>query len=154
MRTQRGFTLVELMVVVLLTTTLLGFATISLVRSQQGISLTSVEEILVADLRQQQLKAMIGDTEGRASSDFYGIHFDSNRYVLFHGTTYSSLDASNSIINLQNNMQFNNSNYDVIFSKLSGTTSATIVELNDNTSSKLKRIHLNIFGVVNQVESL
>ncbi len=152
-RKSRGFTLVELAVVTSIIVTLLGFITISLVRSQQGASLTSVEEILLADLKQQQLKAMIGDTEGRPTSDPYGIHFDSNKYVLFHGT-YSAEDASNSVINLDSNMQFNNPNFDVIFSKLSGTASATIIELKDNTNSKLKRVHLNTLGIITQVESL
>ena len=134
---------------------LLGFITISLVRSQQTASLTATEEILLADLREQQLKSMIGDTEGRASSDSYGVHFESDRYVLFHGATYSPTDTSNSVINLENNMQFNSAGFDIIFSKLSGTISAaTIIELQDNTNSAIKRIYMNVYGVVTQVESL
>ena len=153
MRTQRGFTLVELAVVTSIIVTLLGFITISLVNSQQTASLTSVEEVLLADLKQQQLKAMIGDTEGRADAGQYGIHFDLNHYVLFHGD-YSASEPSNSVINLDSNMQFNNPNFNVIFSKLSGTTSATIIKLQDNTNFKFKRIYLNTLGVVTQVESL
>jgi len=154
-RKSRGFTLVELVVVTSIIVTLLGLITINLVRSQQTVSLTSVEEILLADLKQQQLKAMIGDTQGRPTSDLYGIHFDSNRYVTFHSSAYSSADTSNSAINLESNMQFNSPGFDVIFSRLSGQIPAsTIVELQDNTNSKLKRIHLNIYGTVTQVESL
>jgi prepilin-type N-terminal cleavage/methylation domain-containing protein len=152
-RTQRGFTLIELAVVIAITVILLGFITINLVRSQQGASLTSIAEILLTDLRQQQLKAMIGDTEGRSTSDTYGIHFDANRYVLFHGT-YSDSESTNSIVNLEDNVQFNNPNYDVIFSRLSGATSARTIELQDNTNLKFKRIHLNALGVVTQIESL
>lgn len=150
-----GFTLVELAVVISIFVTLLGFITITLVRSQQTASLTSVEEILLADLKQQQLKAMIGDTEGRPTPDLYGIHFDSNRYVTFHGSAYSSSDTSNSVINLESNMQFNSPGFDVVFSSKSGeNTAPIIIELQDNTNSKLKRIHLNILGTVTQVESL
>lgn len=149
----KGFTLIELIVVVSIMVTLLGFITISLVKSQQTASLTTTEEILVADLRQQQLKSMIGDTEGRASSDSYGIHFDSNRYVLFHGVTYSPIDPSNTINNLTQNIQFNNAGFDVIFSKLSGEIAAsTTIELQDNTNSSLKRIQINSIGVITQVE--
>lgn len=144
--------MVELVVVTSIIIILLGLITISLVRSQQTASLISVTEILLADLKQQQLKAMIGDTEGRATSDSYGIHFDTNRYVLFHGSIYSSSDTSNSIIDLTDDMQFNNSDSNVLFSKLSGTTSAVIIELQDNTNSNLKRINLNTLGVVTQVE--
>ena len=154
-RKSRGFTLVELAVATSIFVTLLGFITISLVRSQQTVSLTSTGEILVADLKQQQLKSMIGDTEGMPTSDSYGIHFDSNRYVLFHGLTYLSTDTSNAVINLESNMQFNSSGFDIIFSKISGEIAApAIVELQDNTNSKLKRINLNIYGTITQVESL
>jgi len=153
MRTQRGFTLIELIVVMSIIGILLGLTSINLARSQQTASLTSAGEMLIADLRQQQLKSMIGDTEGRPASDSYGIHFDPNKYVLFHGTTYSSSDTSNFVINLDSNMQFNNSNVDIIFSKLSGEiVTDTTIDLQDNTNSNLKRIHLNAFGTVTQVE--
>lgn len=153
MRNQHGFTLIELAVVTSIIVTLLGFITISLVRSQQGASLTSVTEILLADLKQQQLKSMVGDTEGRSASDTYGIHFDQTKYTLFHGT-YLAGDSSNYVINLDSNMQFNSPNFDVVFSKLSGTTSAVLVELQDNANSKLKIIHINTLGIVMQLESL
>ena len=154
MKTQRGFTVVELLIVMSITLILLGLATINLVHSQQTASLTSMEEIVIADLSQQQLKSMIGDTEGRLTQDSYGIHFDSNRYVLFHGT-YSAGDTSNFVVNSDSNMQFNNPGFDVIFSRLSGEiTAPTAIELQDNTNSKLERIHLNTLGTVTQVESL
>jgi prepilin-type N-terminal cleavage/methylation domain-containing protein len=153
MRNQQGFTLVEIIVVVLIMAILLGFITINLIRSQQNTSLTSTEEVLVADLRQQQLKAMIGDTEGRASADSYGVHFDANKYVLFHGT-YSATDSANTVINLQSNMQFNSSNFNVIFSKLGGSTSARTIDLQDNTNSGIKRAYINVLGTVTEVDSL
>lgn len=146
--------MIELVVVTSIIVILLGFIAISLVRSQQTASLTSVQDLLLVDLKQQQLKSMIGDTEGRAASDSYGVHFDSSQYVLFHGT-YSAGETSNSVINLDSNMQFNGPLSDVIFSKLSGEIPAdAIIELQDNTNSQLKRIHLNIYGIVTQVESL
>jgi type II secretory pathway pseudopilin PulG len=150
-----GFTLVEISVVGAILVSLLGLITISLVSSQQKASLASRIEVLLVDLKQQQLKAMIGDTEGRISSDSYGIHFDPDRYVLFHGLTYSSAEDSNFAIDLDNNMQFNNTEFDVIFSKLSGQISSpVIIELQDNTNSRLKRIHLNIYGTVTQIETI
>lgn len=155
MRIQRGFTLIELAIVTAITIALLGFITISLIRSQQSASSASVEEILLADLKQQQLKAMIGDTEGRLTSDAYGVHFDSNRYILFHGAVYSPSDSSNYVTNLESDMQFNNPNYDILFSRMNGEIqTATIIELQDNANSGLKRIHLNPLGVAVQVESL
>lgn len=153
MRTQRGFTLIELLLVMSIMAILIGFITMNLVGSLQNASLTTTEEILITDLKQQQLKSMVGDTEGRSTSDSYGIHFEENSYVLFHGAVYSSGEASNSIINLDSNLQFNNPNFDIIFSKLSGTISGSLTfELQDNTNSRLKRIHLNRHGVVTGVD--
>lgn len=155
MRNKRGFTLIELAVVTSIIVTLLGLITINLVRSQRGISLTSVEEILLTDLKQQQLKAMVGDTQGQPIPNSYGIHFDTNRYISFYGPVYSAADSSNFVVNLDSNMQFDNSGFDIVFSKKTGEiSSASIIELKDNTNSKIKRIHLNTLGVVNQVESL
>jgi prepilin-type N-terminal cleavage/methylation domain-containing protein len=153
MKTQRGFTLIEMIVVMTIVALLLGFTTINLMRSQQTASLTSAIEMLVADLRQQQLKSMVGDTEGRAASDSYGIHFDANRYVLFHGT-YVDSESTNFVINLASNMQFNSPGFDIIFSKLSGMTSVAAIDLQDNTNFKFKRIHVNNLGVVMDIESL
>lgn len=154
-RKSGGFTLVELLLVMSIMAILLGFITISLVKSQQTVSLTATEEILTAELKQQQLKSMIGDSEGRPTADSYGIHFDSNRYVNFHGEVYSEADNSNSFFNLESNMQFNNAGFDIIFSRLSGEiASPLIIELQDNTNSQLKRIYLNQYGVITQVESL
>jgi prepilin-type N-terminal cleavage/methylation domain-containing protein len=153
MKTQRGFTLIELTIVLSIVGVLLGFTTINLSRSQQSASLNAVEQILLSDLKQQQLKAMIGDTEGRAASDSYGIHFDSNKYVLFHGT-YSEGDSSNFVVNLDSNMQFNNPEYNIDFSRLSGEIAGTaVIELQDKNDSKLVRIHLNSLGTATQIES-
>ncbi len=150
----KGFTLIELSLVMSIMAILLGFISIGLVRSQQNVSLFTTEEVLATDLRQQQLKAMIGDTEGRTTSDQYGIHFDANRYVLFHGSSFSE-DSSNFVNNLSSNLQFNNAGFNVIFSRVSGEISSpVIINLQDKTTSSLKRIHINSMGVITQVESL
>jgi prepilin-type N-terminal cleavage/methylation domain-containing protein len=154
MRTQRGFTLIELSVVTGIILILLGFITINLVRSQQSVSLNSVEQVLLADLKQQQLKSMIGDTEGRAISDSYGIHFDSDKYVLFHGA-YSTEDPANSTVELDENFKFDFPEANIIFQKISGEISADSVlnvVLEDSTNENHKTIIINKYGVVTQVE--
>ena len=150
MRTQRGFTLVELSVVLTMVVILLGIATINLVRSQQGASIVATEQTLLSDLKQQQLKAMIGDTEGRGTTDTYGVHFDSNQYVLFHGT-YSAGNSTNSVINLDRNFQFTSPGTNIIFNKISGeitVDSTSNIVLRDTTNGNTKTVTINRYGVV------
>ena len=101
---RKGFTLVEVIIVMSIMAALIGLITINLANSQQRASLTSLTQTFVSDLSGQQIKAMIGDSEGRSSSDSYGVHIDTNQYVLFHGVSYSSGDASNFKVILPANM--------------------------------------------------
>src|SRR5687768_9752938 len=80
----RGFTLIELMLVIAIIASLMGITTMSLTGAQQKSSMNATLGIFISDIRAQQLKAMVGDTEGRATSDTYGISFQSTKYTLFH----------------------------------------------------------------------
>ena len=84
---QRGFTLLELLVVIGIIGVLFGMATISLLQTQHRASVSSAVDQLISDLHTQQTKAMIGtkDTTGNANS--YGVHISASSYVLFQGTT-------------------------------------------------------------------
>jgi type II secretory pathway pseudopilin PulG len=125
-----GFSLVELIVAMSIILTLIGLVTINLAGAQQRISLNTVVQNLVSDIRQQQIKAMVGDSEGRPSADSYGIHTDPNQYVLFHGSTYSATEPSNFQISLPSNVQFVNPGLDIIFARVSGghTGAATLTQ--------------------------
>lgn len=142
----------ELIVVMSIMATLIGLITINLVGSQQRASLNSIVQNLISDIRQQQIKAMVGDTQDTISADSYGIHTDSNQYVLFKGTSYSPLDASNFKISLPTNMQFISPGSDIIFSKISGEIAAAVsLQLQDATNSNTKTIEFNRYGVVTSV---
>src|SRR5688500_3590048 len=99
MRNARGFTVIELLLGISIFIILLGIVTLNLNTAKTQTSLSATVETLTADLSQQQLKAMIGDTEGRTTSDTYGIHFDTDSYTLFHGT-YSVSESTNFSINM------------------------------------------------------
>jgi prepilin-type N-terminal cleavage/methylation domain-containing protein len=156
MRAQRGFTLIELMLVMSIMAILLGFVSISLMHSQQNASSTATEGMLVADLRQQQLKSMIGDTEGRVSADQYGIHFDQTKYTLFHGS-YLDDPPSYFSINLPGTINFNaGSRQEIIFEKINGevyqfSSGSDQIILQDTASGSIKTIKFNKYGVVTQV---
>lgn len=149
-----GYTLIELMVVLSIIMILLGIITINLSHSQQKASIAAEEQVLLSDMKQQQLKAMIGDTEGRADSSSYGVHFDLNQYVLFHGT-YLAGDPGNFTINLKENFQFDSPGTNIIFEKISGelsSDSSSSIVLRDTTNGATKTIMINRYGVVTQVQ--
>ena len=110
MKKTAGMTLVELLVVIALVSILFGLSTIGIFSTQQKVVTSSFITTLIADLKQQQIKAMIGDTEGRLTHDSYGIYFESNRYILFHGTTYIPGEATNFIVNNNSTLLFSNIN--------------------------------------------
>ena len=148
-----GFALVEFAIVMAVFVTLLLIATISLTTVKQKASLSTSVDILIADMKQQQLKAMVGETEGRGSADSYGLHFGTSSYVLFHGTTYISTDSANLAINLGDNINVASSPADIIFSQLSGNVASgsAIITLRDATTTLQKTVNMNKYGIVTSV---
>jgi len=148
-----GFSLVELILVMSIMAILTGLITINLANSQQKASLSSLVQNLISDIRQQQIKAMAGDTEGGASASSYGIHIDSNKYVLFRGASYVP-DPSNFAVSLPNNMIFVTTGLDIIFLKTKGEVdppAPASIQLQDTTNSNTKTIQINKYGVITSV---
>ena len=151
-KTKLGFSLIELIMVMSIMATLIGLITINLVNSQQKASLHSTAQTFISDIRQQQIKAMIGDSEGRETADSYGVHIDPDQYVLFHGAAYTAGDSSNLEISLPTNMRFVSPGGNVIFSRIGGEISVEAsVEMQDTTNNNTRTIQLNQYGVVTEV---
>lgn len=149
---QAGFTLTELLITMTIFATLAGIATMSLVGAKQRTSLNTSIEIVSADLRQQQLKSMVGDTSGRTAPDSYGIHFGTSEYTLFSGSTFNLLEESNFTIQLGDNISFVSPPADLIFSRVSGELSAGgSLLLRDNTTKATKTLQYNKYGVITSV---
>ena len=104
MKWRSGFTLPELLMVMGILVVLFSFVSQSLLGGQHQVSVNSTVSQLIADIKLQQSKAMWGDTEGRATADSYGIYLNSNQYILFHGSAYSSGDPDNIPVSLDNNI--------------------------------------------------
>ncbi len=150
---QHGFTLVELIIVMSIFGILVGLATVNMGGTQRRITLRSITKTLHADIYQQQTKSMIGDTEGRTSADVYGVRFETDRYILFHGLTYDPADPANLSLELPNGIQFSNvtlPNSEIIFTRKglvnnfsSGQNSITIQYASGNATT----ISFNKYGV-------
>lgn len=146
---ESGYTLIELLVVMAIAGILLGFISINLVHTQQSTSLNTAEEMLIADIKSQQVKAMQG-TDGGGS---FGIHFSSNNtYTLFAGTTYVPAAATNADVHVDGPLSFSGS--DIVFDSVSGEVhgyaSPVSVTVTNASGGGSKTIQLNKYGVVIQ----
>lgn len=102
---KQGFTLPELVIVISILVLLLSLITINLLRPQHRASTSAALATLMADLRQQQLKAMVGDTEGSGTPISYGVYLNTNSYILFRGTTYATGNPGNFSVPLESPLQ-------------------------------------------------
>src|SRR5882762_7656724 len=123
-KNNRGFTLVELLLSIAIFAILVTVVTLNLNTAQQNTSIVSSVDPLLADLSQQQIKAMVGDTEGRLALSDYGVSIASSSYTLFFGT-YSATESSNFSVNVPSNQQLTTTfpSSQIIFIKGSGEIS-------------------------------
>lgn len=156
---QEGFTYPELIVVMGIVAMLFGFITINLFGIQRKASLDTAIAILISDLKSQQIKAMVGDTGGGINPTSHGIYFESDRYILFHGDSYSPTDPSNFPISLERSIEITNvafSDAVILFSTGSGEINNFVSGLNtiiikNIAGSEQKTITINKFGVRTEV---
>ena len=153
----RGFTVIEIILTMSVFLILLTIVTLNLNTARTQATLSTTVETLLADLGQQQLKAMIGDTEGRTESDTYGIHFEADTYTLFHGT-YSDSEASNFSLDLPDTQQISSTFADdeIIFEQGSGEilnydADEDTITVQEPATGQQRTIELNRYGVVTGV---
>lgn len=155
----RGFSIAELLLVMGIMAVLLGIITLNLVSVQNRTNLNSSIDILVAEIKQQQTKSMIGDTEGRTSPSSYGVYFETDQYTLFNGTSFNPSAASNIVVELDDNMQFSDIdlvNGSVIFDRVNGeivgyNPSLSSVTITNTTDKQSRTIQFNRYGVITAI---
>ncbi len=91
----KGFSLLEVMVVMGLVAILAALTVTNLIRPQTTASLDGVVSTLMADIKSQQLKAMVGDSISAASAQEHGVRIQPTTYTLFKGASYSAGDTDN-----------------------------------------------------------
>lgn len=156
---RQSFTLIELVIIMAIIALLSGLATVSLLNIYKTNSLTANLDVLLVDIRSQQLKAMMEDTDGAPASIPYGIYFEPSRYILFRGSSYLPGDPFNFSVLLNTDLNFVNINLpasSLIFTPLAGELSAFVngldtVTLKDTQGSEEKTIKVNRFGVINNI---
>jgi type II secretory pathway pseudopilin PulG len=141
----KGFTLAEMVVIIAISLTMLGLGTLSLVNSQAKASLSTVIETFIADLKEQQVKAMVGDTEGSGSISDYGIDFETTSYTLFRNT-YTLGGSANYALTLPPTIQVTSAQ--ILFTKGSGETTPATITFTDTTTNEQRTVTINKYGAI------
>lgn len=113
---RRGFTLVEMAVVIGVALVLIMLATINLTGSHSRSEFNSTATVLLSDIASQQLLAM-------QTQSARGIHFASSNYTLFTGSAYAAGNSSNVVIALPGQLNLSSitlPNSTIVFSRGSG----------------------------------
>lgn len=152
---EKGFTLIELIVVLGITLLIFGFITINMASFQQKTSINTSIDKLISEIKNQQTKAMTG-AEANGSGNSYGIYYQPDRYILFTGSSYSSGDPSNFTVMLDSNSSFTNISFPsnaIVFLQHSGefngfTNEKNTITLKENNGLNEKTVTLNKYGVI------
>jgi prepilin-type N-terminal cleavage/methylation domain-containing protein len=155
---KKAFTLVEILVVMGILLVVFSMLTLNLPTLTYKANLSTSVDTFIADLRAQQLKAMVGDSEGVATASAYGVAFGTNTYTLFKGSASgSSTDYTASLGDqvIFSNVTFPSSK--IVFSRLSGevqsfTTGSNTLVIKNKANNDQKTITINQYGVVTSVQ--
>lgn len=152
---QVGFTFIEVIVVVSIFLTLIGLTIINPLNLRESTSINTFVYTLITDIKNQQIKSMVGDTEGRGIPDTYSIYIESAKYTLFHGQNYFEGDSSNFSVAVDDQYQlltiFPGSK--IVFAEGSGeiigfAQNQNTITIKNARTGQQKVITINKFGVV------
>ncbi len=135
MKTARGFSLLELLIVVAIMSLLLA-AGVGVYRNfGKNVELSSTSQAMSADMRQMQSKAMTGESSLRWGVSL--INSTDDRYDLF-SLTDAGVYATDTTIYLPKSITFSDPTEgtvkNIIFSKISGSTTATTTTITSEGS--------------------
>lgn len=151
---QSGFTLIEILIVMGIVAILAGLASVNLVRPQTNASLGANTDVLEADLKNQQLKSMAGETGAASTAQAHGIYFQSDRYIIFKGNTYSAGDSENFTVMYETGVTGSTTlpSSQVVFNKgdgdVSGFTAGSNTVTLTNNSGDSRVLTLNRYGAI------
>jgi len=155
----RGFVLIEVIVVFGMMAVLIGLTTVNIFGIRRTASVTATIDTLVADTRSQQTKAMSAAVQNGVVPPGYGVRFDTTQYTLFKGLVYTPTDTSNAVVPLDPRVTFSTislPNNSIVFASESGeivgyATSSSSVSVRQSDSGQVKTIQFNPYGVITSI---
>lgn len=150
---KKGFTIIELLVVISITTILITIVTPNLSKFKRERTLDNTVSEIISVVNKAR-----NDTISSLSSNVYGVHFETNRIVYFVGSTFNNLDASNVVSAIDSSVvipstggiNLNGGGSNVIFTRLTGDTTnyGTIVLQLSSDSTRQKTLIINKTGTI------
>lgn len=151
---RRGFIFIELLIVIFIFTTIIILPSIFFWAIGQTDRLDSQIREIVNALNEAQINTISGKSQASQETFSYGVHFETNYYDLFNGTSYNAADPNNLRNYLPSGFTFSQiqlAGGNVIFEKVTGQVlnfdpNLNYVELLENNSQSKKRIFISRFG--------
>ncbi len=132
-----GFTIIEVLLVMVIGGVLLAITLAALRTVRQHVDIDAATHQIIAALQLARNKTLASQDQSS-----YGVHFESNKYVLFKGTTYNASASDNEVHTLAARLEIYNiglaGGSDVIFDRIYGTTSnagAVSIRLTDEPTN-------------------
>lgn len=145
--TKKGFTLPEIVLVVGIIAALFSLGALSLVNIQRVSVLDSSVTQFIADAREQQTKAMVGEAQG--------IYFAAGSYTLFVGDSYSPTNETNFVTDLDDSLAISAIGFSgdqIIFAAGSGEVDGYVsgsddVTISDSVTTNQATLRFSQLGV-------
>lgn len=158
MKNNKGLTPIEVLLVLSIIAVLYSISFLQTTKSRNKVVLDSSLSLLINDIKSQQSQAMDGYKLGGDVNNYYGVYFESNRYILFHSSTYQSGLSTNLAVNLDNGISFSQislPNNQLVFASSSGEIQnfdpgRNSIVFSTNVGDQ-KTVFLNREGVIYQV---
>ena len=146
----KGFTLIELILVIALFSIIFTFLFTNLTRPKTFADIQSSKELILVTVKEAQSLAMLNPKQN------YGVHFEVDKFILFEGDTYNPSDENNIETNLGTSVTIESNslpNGEIIFIKLSGeiedfTEGQDSFVLKENTTNESITFTTNKLGVI------
>ena len=147
---RQGFTLIEIIIAISIMVLLISVSIVSYRYFEKSTELEKTTQKIISILKLAQAKTIASDEASQ-----YGVHFESNKFILFKGSEYQLGSENNKIYNIPNRLEIYNINLsgegsDIIFQRINGGT-----EQNGNIGlriisnpSELKTINIKSSGVI------
>jgi prepilin-type N-terminal cleavage/methylation domain-containing protein len=156
LRLHTGFTVLELMLTLSILGVLFALTVVNLTNIIPKANTRAAAEVLIADLREQQMKAMSGYEAVVGGASDYGIFFETDAYTLFTGSDYVEGHQENYVVSLQAGLEFDTTNLPlsrIVYLKGSGEVanySETYhsIRIRNIVTTELRTIVYNQLGVL------